>query len=213
MPKKNIRPFAGFSNGLIELKLQQLLACKLIDQIVLSTDDEDILSFVETVENPKLFVHKRVAELATCQTSTDKLVAHALELIPNSHILWTHVTSPFISSEVYNDILERYFLVLEEGYDSLMTTTLLYGFLWRNGKTVNYDRDVEKWPRTQTLQPVHEVNSGAFIAHSDIYRSLDDRIGKNPYLYGMNKIISHDIDWPEDFVIAEALAEKGCVAL
>lgn len=78
---------------------------------------------------------------------------------------------------------------------------------------MNYDRNVEKWPRTQTLTPVHEVNSGVFLAHASIYRELDDRIGRKPYLHPLGKLISHDIDWPEDFTIAECLLEKGLVTL
>lgn len=78
---------------------------------------------------------------------------------------------------------------------------------------MNYDRTIEKWPRTQTLAPVHEVNSGAFLAPADLYRELDDRIGRRPYLYAMDKFISFDIDWPEDFVIAECLVEKDLVKM
>jgi len=213
VPKKNIKPFAGFSNGLIELKLRQLFECELIDKVVLSTNDDEILEYASSLAEDRLILHKRADHLASSKTSTDELVAHALSLIPDAHILWTHVTSPFITGSVYKDIISRYFGAINDGSDSLMTTTLLHAFLWQDGKAMNYDRGVEKWPRTQTLKPVHEVNSGAFIAHSEIYRSLDDRIGNAPYLYGMDKIISHDIDWPEDFVIAEALAEKGLVQL
>jgi CMP-N-acetylneuraminic acid synthetase len=213
VPRKNIKPFSGFSHGLIELKLRQLLECEFINKVVLSTNDEEILEYASSLKEERLVLHNRADHLASSQTSTDELIGHALSLIPNAHILWTHVTSPFITGSIYNDIISRYFSAISEGHDSLMTTTLLHAFLWQDGKAMNYDRSVEKWPRTQTLKPIHEVNSGAFIAHSEIYRSLDDRIGKNPYLYGMDKIISHDIDWPEDFVIAEALAEKGLVEL
>ena len=78
---------------------------------------------------------------------------------------------------------------------------------------MNYDRRVEKWPRTQTLKPVHEVNSGVFLAPSTVYKELDDRIGNQPYLFGLDNLISHDVDWPDDFVIAECLLEKGLVKL
>ena len=38
-----------------------------------------------------------------------------------------------------------------------MTTTLLQAFLWTESGPLTYDRGAEKWPRTQTLTPVHEV--------------------------------------------------------
>lgn len=213
VPKKNIKPFAGIEHGLVELKLRQLLACVVIDEIVLSTNDEEILDFARSLGEGRIRIHHRVDALASSQTSTDDLVAHASDLIPEGHILWTHVTSPFITSSAYQAIVERYFECLMQGYDSLMTSTELYNFLWQGGKPLNYDRTIEKWPRTQTLKPIHEINSGAFVASSRVYKELNDRIGDAPYLYSMDKLVSHDIDWPEDFVIAEALAEKGLVAI
>lgn len=213
VPKKNIKPFLHYNNGLIELKLDQLISCSSIDEIVLSTNDDEILEYAQSLSNSKVRLHERADRLSSGQTSTDDLVAHAVELIPDGHILWTHVTSPFLNTKIYEEIISQYFDILKNGYDSLMSTTLLHGFLWQDGKALNYDRSVEKWPRTQTLKTIHEVNSGAFLASSKIYQELDDRIGDKPYLYSLDKLTSHDIDWPEDFFIAEALAEKGLVSL
>ncbi|AUA32245.1 acylneuraminate cytidylyltransferase family protein [Pseudomonas sp. SGAir0191] len=213
VPNKNIRPFCGYQFGLIEIKLKQLLEADAIDSIVLSTNDESILEYASSLGNCKIKLHKRQEHLSTSETSTDQLVAHALELIDEGNILWTHVTSPFLNAFHYNEIVKLYSEKVLEGYDSLMTTNLIHGFLWQNGDAMNYDRQVEKWPRTQTLTPVHEVNSGAFLAHTKIYSELDDRIGRRPYLYSLDKLISHDIDWPDDFTIAECLLEKGLVSL
>ena len=209
--RKNTKPFAGYQHGLIQIKLRQLLASEKIDEVVLTTNDADILAYCELLEEPRLRLHRRVEELSTGATSTDQLVAHALELIPQGHILWTHVTSPFITAKHYDEVIRAYWAQREQGYDSLMTTTALHGFLWQGEQPMNYDRASEKWPRTQTLAPVHEVNSGAFVAPADLYRELDDRIGRRPYLFPMDKLTSFDIDWPEDFVVAECLLEKGLV--
>ncbi len=211
--RKNIKPFAGFEFGLIQVKLRQLLASELIDHIVLTTNDADILAFAESLNNPRLLLHHRVENLSASDTSTDQLVAHALELIPDGHILWTHVTSPFITEKHYDQIIRAYLDELDRGYDSLMTTTAIHGFLWQDEKPMNYQRSTEKWPRTQTLKPVHEVNSGIFLASASIYSDLDDRIGARPYLYELDRLTSYDIDWPEDFMIAECMAEKGLADL
>ncbi len=210
--KKNIKPFAGYEHGLVQIKLRQLLAVERIDEVVLTTNDADILAYSESLDEPRLRLHRRVEALSSSATSTDQLVAHALELIPKGHILWTHVTSPFITAKHYDDVIRAYMEQREQGYDSLMTTTAIHGFLWQDEQPMNYDRTIERWPRTQTLRTVHEVNSGAFLAPADLYRELDDRIGRWPYLYAMDKFTSFDIDWPEDFVIAECLVEKELVA-
>ncbi|WP_146339484.1 cytidylyltransferase domain-containing protein [Nesterenkonia sp. NBAIMH1] len=213
VPRKNIKPFAHVEHGLIEIKLRQLVAADQIDEIVLSTNDQEILDFAETLQSTKIRLHRRAEELSSSLTSTDALVAHAHELIPKGDILWTHVTSPFVTAAHYDEIITTYQAQRAAGYDSLMTTTEIHGFLWQNEKPMNYDRSVEKWPRTQTLEPVHEVNSAVFLAPAEVYKNLDDRIGDSPYLYALDKLVSHDIDWPEDFVLGEAMLEKGIVEL
>lgn len=209
VPEKNIKHFAGNEFGLIGIKLKQLLAVEEIDEIVLSTNDEVILDYAKSLESVKIRLHHRSDELCSSDTSTDELIGHAFNLIPEGVILWTHVTSPFVGSEMYKSILNKYFEVFQHGYDSLMTTTLLHAFLWQDDQPINYDRAKEKWPRTQTIKPVHEVNSAVFLASADIYGGLNDRIGMKPYLYALDKLVSHDIDWPEDFAIAESLVRQG----
>lgn len=205
VPKKNIKPFSDISHGLIEIKLKQLIACQAIDKIFLSTNDEEILDFASSFTTDKLILHKRCDELSSSSTSTDDLVAHALELIQEGDILWTHVTSPFITSVDYETIIQHYIAALSEGYDSLMSTHLIHGFLWNEQGAINYDRTKEKWPRTQTIQPIHEINSAVFLNSAENYAAYNDRIGVKPFLYPMDKIQSFDIDWEEDFKIAEAM--------
>ncbi|MNB93612.1 Cytidylyltransferase [compost metagenome] len=213
VPQKNIKPFAGHSCGLIEIKINQLLSSTLITEIILSTNDDEIIDYAKSIKSKKLRVHKRSETLSSSSTSTDDLVAHALELIPDSHILWTHVTSPFIVADDYDAIISEYLKSLNNGYDSLMTTSLIHSFLWDETGPINYNRDIEKWPRTQTLPAIHEVNSAVFLSHSKNFRDLNDRIGKSPLLYPLDKIKSFDIDWPDDFSIGECIASTGLVKL
>lgn len=213
VPRKNIKPFAGYHHGLIEVKLLQLLSAKTIDAVVLSTNDEEILDYALSLQDDKLVTHQREDSLASSKTSTDQLVSHAADLITDGDILWTHVTSPFLTAEDYDAIISRYFQALEEGFDSLMTTSLIRGFLWNETGPVNYDPSKEKWPRTQTLTPLHEINSGAFVAPAAIYRELDDRIGQHPMLYPVDKMKGFDIDWNDDFIIAESIVRSGQVEL
>ena len=207
VPKKNIKSFAGYKNGLVELKLKQLNNVNEIDCIVLSTDDEQIIKFANSLNNSKIKVHKRESSLASNEASTDNLVSHALSLIPKGDILWTHVTSPFINSKLYRDIIKKYFSVLNKEYDSLMTVTSIRSFLWNYKGPINYSRRIEKWPRTQTLNPLFEVNSGIFLANAEIYKKENDRIGSKPFLYELNKFEGFDIDENEDFEIANILKE------
>ena len=201
---KNTKPFAHYSNGLLEIKLNQLLDCNLIDKIIFSTDDIDAINYAKSLNSKRIEIHKRSEILCMDNTSTDALIGHISELVKAGDILWTHVTSPFITAEIYLKIIKSYFDCLDSGYDSLMTTTIHKKFFWTDSGPI-YDTTNEKWPQTQTLKTFHEVNSGVFIANRDIYYQYQDRIGKRPKFYPLNKIISLDIDWPEEFTLAEQI--------
>jgi len=213
VPKKNIKPFAGYHFGLIQIKLQQLIDTQTIDKIILSSNDLEVLNYASSLNCPKIVCHHRAEQLATSETSTDDLVGHALDLIPEGHILWTHVTSPFVNAQLYDKIIQQYKTVLKEGNDSLMTTNLIHGFIWNDNKPINYDRTKEKWPRTQTLKPLHEINSAVFLSSCESYKSQNDRIGNIPFLYALDKIQGFDIDWEEDFQIAQAIVKVGLAKL
>ena len=207
VPHKNTKPIGRFANGLLELKLLQLSSTREIDRIFVSSDDEKVLGFAQSLKNAKIITHKRDENLCASSTSTDSLIAYAHELIGKGEILWTHVTSPFFGSKQYSEAIERYRACLEQGYDSLMSVNALYGFLWDSGKPINYDRSRFKWPQTQNLTPIFEVNSACFLANARIYRTQGDRIGQKPYLYITDKITGFDVDWQEDFAIAQAILE------
>ena len=205
---KNIRNFAGIEGGLTFIKISQLLKVKKIDKIVVSTNDEEVKKIAKSFENEKIVIDGRPEDLASSSTSTDDLISYVPSIIKeDSIVLWTHVTSPFVDEKIYEAMIEKYF---EENskFDSLMSVNKIQTFLWNSKKPINYNRDKEKWPRTQTIEPLYEVNSAVFIADIEIYKTLNDRIGNKPYLYELDKIKSFDIDWEEDFEIAEILWRK-----
>jgi CMP-N-acetylneuraminic acid synthetase len=209
VPKKNIRPFAGYQSGLLEIKLKQLLGCRRIDHVVLSTNDPDIMAYARTLKSERLEVRPREDSLASSSTSTDELIEYAGEQVPDGDILWTHVTSPFLTAEDYDAIIETWLDKRSQGYDSLMTVSEIRGFIWNASGPVNYDRNVEKWPRTQTLDPLYEINSAVFLAPSDVYQRCRDRIGERPYMYVLDKVQGVDIDWEDDFAMAQAMLTAG----
>lgn len=204
--KKNTRKFSDKDMGLIELKLEQLLKIREIDSIFLSTDDPDIISYASRLNEKKIIVDHRAESLCQSNTSTDDLISYVPSIIESGTILWTHTTSPFIQEDIYKKAIEYYFEKIKgDKFDSLMSVHKIQNFIWDENGPINYDRSKEKWPRTQTLKPLYEVNSGFFIADIDIYQKFNNRIGANPYLYVLNKITSTDIDWEEDFHYAEAI--------
>jgi CMP-N-acetylneuraminic acid synthetase len=157
----------------------------------------------------RLRVHIREELLSSSSTSTGDLVGLAHDLAAHDHILWTHVTSPFFTSKNYDEAITVYFDSLAKGYDSLMTVKEMQGFFWDNGGPVNYDRKLEKWPRTQTLSPLYEVDSAVFLNSRANYSSVKDRIGLKPKLFASPGMASFDIDWPEEFLLGESMLQNG----
>lgn len=209
VPRKNTRPFGGRSEGLIDIKIAQLIECLSIDRIVVSTNDPYIYEAAESAgrsTDSRVEARWRPEHLCTPDTSTDELIRYVPEIIQSGHVLWTHVTSPFFGKTEYEDIIRAYFESVEAGtHDSIMAVTKIQSFIWDQTGPLNYDKSHELWPRTQTLKPIYEVNSAAFIVSLEIMKNIRDRITENVYLYEVEKAKAMDIDWEEDFELASKI--------
>jgi CMP-N-acetylneuraminic acid synthetase len=205
IPDKNVKPFAGYPGGLLGIKLDQLCKTKKLDSILVSSNDERVLEYASLRTDSRVVVSERPDHLGANTTTTDSLIEYVPELISEGDVLWTHVTSPFINELDYDSFIDAYKNALLKGFDSLMTVQKIQGFLWDEKKPINYDRKERKWPMTQTLSPIFEVDSGAFISSISNYKMIGDRIGLNPFMYEQEKIKATDIDWPEDFEFAQRI--------
>lgn len=205
IPDKNVKPFAGIEGGLLKIKLEQLLACPAIDSILVSSNDERVLDYTSQLKESRIKVDERPDYLGSSSTPTDELIKYVPSVIQDGHVLWTHVTSPFINEIDYERIIGCYLNKLCDGYDSLMTASKLQGFIWDGVNPVSYNRDELKWPMTQNIQPLFEVDSGAFLSTIENYKKFNDRIGETPFILVQEKNKSIDIDWPDDFALAERL--------
>ena len=201
IPHKNTKAFAGIDGGLVRLKLQTLLTIEDIDFIVVSTNDVEVIRIAESFEDARIQIDHRPDHLATSATSTDALIEYVPKIINDLDILWTHVTSPFLSKDSLVKAIQLY--KEDNEYDSVMSVTKIQTFLWSKSGAINYDRATEKWPRTQTIEPLYEVNSGFFINSRSNYIANADRIGSKPFLFETTGQETVDIDWPEDFEFAE----------
>lgn len=202
---KNLRRFGPHRGGLLERKLLQLDASERIDRILLSTNDAMVIetALALAIDKP-LIIHRREDSLASAATSTDALIIHALELVATGAMLWTHVTAPFVDGKCYDSAIQSWLTERSNGCDSLMSVTPIRSFLWSASGPLNYDRAIERWPRTQTLEPIYSVNSAIFLCPVEVMRARSDRIGVSPFLYELDAVQGMDIDWEEDFLLAEA---------
>ena len=203
---KNTRSFAGIEGGLVENKIRQLLSTKHVDEIILSTNDEVCMEVAQKFTlDSRLRIVASPDNLCLSSTNLQDLICYVPTITDADHILWGHVTTPLAGANEYDKGIELYLSKLHEGYDSLVGVTELKNFLLnREGKLINNTTNIP-WPRTQDLEPLYEINHTMFLAKREVYIEQKNRIGVNPMLHVMDEIHSFDIDWEDDFTIAEVM--------
>ncbi|MBF0576529.1 cytidylyltransferase domain-containing protein [Dysgonomonas sp. GY617] len=204
---KNTRMFAGIEGGLLEVKLRQLLKTRNIDEIILSTNDEECISIAQKYTNrdTRFKIIERPNHLCLDVTNLQDLIEYVPTITEADHILWGHVTTPIAGADEYDKAIDLYLSKLQEDVDSLISVVELKNFLLdQEGKLINNSTDLP-WPRTQDLDALFEINHVMFIAKREVYEHDKNRIGKKPIIYTMDKIKSFDIDWQDDFLIAEMI--------
>ena len=206
---KNTRPFFDLQGGLLEYKIKELLKVKGDNEIIISTNDSLSIEIASKLSH-EITIDYRPEHLCSSTTKIEEFISYIPNVIKSEHIFWIHATAPFVFSKDYMTAIETYFLKFDEGFDSLMSVTKLQQFLWDKDlrKVINNENPLTKWPQTQDLKPLFEINHAFYISSKKNYLKFTDRIGSNPYLYELDHIKSIDIDWEEDFKIAEAIYEK-----
>jgi N-acylneuraminate cytidylyltransferase len=204
---KNTRPFSDVPGGILEVKLRQLLLVNLFDEIVLSTDDELAIEIAKNINNSKIRIERRPKYLCESTTKVEDLINYVPTIINSDHVFWVHATTPLVNHEIIAKAILEYEVALKQGFDSIMSVTEYKSFLWDAEKKdiINFDRSKIKYPQTQDLRPLYEINHAFYAMSKKLYLQYRDRIGKNPYLFKLSKIEAVDIDWDEDFIIAEQL--------
>lgn len=207
---KNTRPFAGFANGLLELKLKQLSAVKDLEEIIVSTNDpivSDIAAEFSDDYDERVRVVERPDELGRSSTPMSEFIKYLGTLKDEGTMLMTHVTHPFVTHSVFKELIHAWRGAAHRGHDSLLTVTKLHTFLWdADGQPFNYDSFGEKWPRSQDIAPLFEINHVAYLIPFQKVLEVGDRVGEKPYMHEMSGQAVMDIDWEEQFELLQDIA-------
>ena len=154
---KNTKPFAGIEGGLMENKIKQLVETTLLDEIILSSNDEICMAIAEkyAAKDSRVRIIPRPEELCLSSTNLQDLICYVPTITDAEHILWGHVTTPLACADQYDAGIQLYLDNLKNGYDSLVGVTELKNFLLnKEGKLVNNTTDIP-WPRTQDLEALY----------------------------------------------------------
>ena len=192
---KNLRQLGG--KPLLCHILDALRQCRHIDETYVYCSDELIRPLL-----PEGVRFLRRNERLDRDTTLGREIydAFTAEVEADLYVL-AHATSPFIRPETIDGALEK---VQSGPYDSAFSAEKIQTFAWYEGRPLNYSLD--RIPRTQTIEPVYVETSAFFIFPRALWCGQHRRIGERPYMAVVDRIEGLDIDYPEDFAMAEVIA-------
>lgn len=206
---KNTRPFTADGRSLLEVKLQHLTELNFVDEVVISTNDAEVVRQATSFSSQKLRVDKRPDSLCASSTRIQDLASYLGKVVGSEHFLWTHVTSPFFGPENYEKGFSLYSDGLGLGFDSLVSVTEIQDFLFFQDEPLNFGDERNYWPRTQDLEPALRVNSAAFIGPTWLLAERNNRIGDHPFFMKVDRLSSLDVDSYDDFTYAQSMESWG----
>jgi CMP-N-acetylneuraminic acid synthetase len=207
---KNTRPFSDYKGGLFELKLSQLIKSKKIADIIISSNDPICLEIANDYvgKDNRIRIIERPDSLCLDSTNLSDLINYVPNITDLEHILWGHTTTPMANEKIYDEAISTYQEQLINGYDSLIGVHPFQNFLLDSSGNVFNNTTKIQWPRTQDLEVLYEINHAVFLTSKNNYIQNGNRVGRSPFLFEMDKLHSIDVDWEDDFLIAEAIYEK-----
>jgi CMP-N,N'-diacetyllegionaminic acid synthase len=200
--QKNTRPFGDTT--LLEIKLAQLTRIPIIDRVVLSSEDPEILSLARQFDCDAM---PRDSYFASDAVVMSEVYAYMASQCPGDVIIYANCTSPMVRDCTIIELIGDY----ERGlgtHDSVNSGSLIREFLFEDNKPVNYDPGFQ--PRSQDLPELVALNFAVSIIDRQLMIERRNVVGSTPNLRIIDEVEGVDIDTPLDFAFAEFLfREKG----
>lgn len=197
---KNIRPFAG--STLLEVKINQLKRVSNIDEIVVNSNDDEIL---EIAERCGAIPCVRDPFYASNSVSMSEVYRNMAENMDCDVIVYANCTNPVIKDETIFNLIEFYKNNCGI-YDSVNSAHLIKEFLWKDNLPINYD--LRNQPRSQDLPDISALNFAVNVLSRETMIDGMNVVGKKPFIYNIDQIEATDIDNPIDFFLAEQIYNK-----
>lgn len=198
VPQKNIKPFFD-GTPLMAFIQQACLDAGNIDEVYIYCSDETVKPFLL----PNVRFLKRPAYLDLDDKNANDIIREFIKTVDADIYVNAHTTSPFAKPETIAELVEK---VGSGKYDSAFCAEGMRTFMWQDLKPINFDPD--HFPRTQDLPLIYGETSIAYVFTKESFLKHNRRLGDNPFIKEVSKIEAIDIDYPEDFEIANAIYKE-----
>ena len=214
LPRKNIKPLLG--KPLIAWTIEQALASKYLDRVVVSTDDKEIAEVSKKYGAEFPFI--RPKQLATDEAKGIDVVLHTINWFRENDkqkqydlIMLLQPTSPLRAKEDIDKAIE--FLFLKEAKAIVSVCEVDHHPLWAN--TLPEDGCMKDFIRKeiinknrQELPVVYRLNGAIYLAYCNYIKEQKNFFGEKTFAYIMPKNRSVDIDNEIDFKLTEILMKN-----
>lgn len=195
VPGKNIKRFSD-GTPLMTMIQKACLGAQKVDDVYVYCSNPKVQKYLE----PGVEFLQRPEFLDTAAINCNDIIREFIKKVDADIYVASHATGPFTRSESIDACINA---VASGKYDSAFLGKKMQEFLWQEGVALNFD--IQRFPRTQDLIPIYSETPGAYVFTKETFKKYDRRVGIKPYIHNVSEIESRDIDYPEDFVIADAI--------
>ena len=198
VPGKNTKCFYD-GTPLMALIQRACLNAQTVDEVYVYCSDFEAADY--TIEGVKFL--QRPVFLDGDDKNCNDIIREFINEVDSDIYVVCHATGPFTRPDSIDACVRA---VQSDEYDSAFLAKCMKSFLWQDGKPLNFDP--QHFPRTQDLAPIHVEASGAFAFSRETFERYNRRVGVRPYIHEIDDIEAIDIDYPIDFVIADAIYKE-----
>jgi len=209
--RKNIKILGD--QPLIAYTISRAVESHQLNQVIVSTDSEDIADCVQALNQPKVKVLMRDPALAQSTTSTEDVllnVAAELNLDSEDAIVTLLPTSPFRSGDLIDRCVEKF---KQTSADSVLTVRRMRVKFGREIDS-GFFKHAEKYPAQ--MHKVEETlfdNPAVYVTKVKVLRESKFILGGKNAFVEIDRVEGHDINDSIDWMTAEAIIESGCFNL
>ena len=195
-PGKNTKRFDD-GTPLITYFLKTLMKVRSFDEVYVFCSNEEIQDYLI----PGVKFLKRPEYLDAQVATPQDIMGEFIKRIDADIYAVCHCTSPFVSPQHIDECVQA---VKSGKFDSSFTGEKIQKLLWsEENKPLNFEAN--NIPRTQDLPPIYNEVSAAYVFQRDVFEKLHRRVGERPHITIVDGLECVDIDYPEDFEIANAI--------